>query len=61
MPIREYACPRCGHRLQRRETGPLSLPLCGACANVNEWVEMEFAPTAMSFSLRGEGLTPKGK
>lgn len=59
MVMKEYQCPRC----QRRGVWPQQspAPTCGGCAFFDRVrVVMEWAPTAMTFALKGTGWTPKG-
>ena len=55
--IKEYRCPTCGERKQQGEeianSQPLA-PLCNFCG-----IRMEWAPTGMSFQLKGKGWPSK--
>ncbi len=55
--IKEYRCPTCGERAQQEESitnAPPLPPLCNFCG-----IRMEWAPTGMSFELKGKGWPGK--
>lgn len=56
---KEFQCPDCGERKEvnwSKGTRGKVTPLCHKC---NKW--MVWAPTAMTFALKGSGWTPKGQ
>lgn len=57
MPVKQFQCLKCGERIERKEpitNAEPQAPRCNFCG-----VEMEWAPTAMMFQLKGKGWTER--
>ena len=63
MPIREFECPTCGHRVERLEFTPdPTLPTCERCATEDDYmgsdaIEMQKVTSVSSPQFRGDGWT----